>query len=415
MAKTNTNPDTLKILKLRSENVKRVSFVEIEPDGSLVILAGENENGKSSILDSILWAMSGTKSVQGVPIKSGESDAEIEIDLGEYIVKRKFNHRGSRLEVTSKDGEKITSPQTLLDSLIGNLSFDPLAFTRMKPKDQVDFLQKLVGLDFAEIDEVRAQCYEERTEINRSIKNVESELSSIDTDSEIPDAIDVNTILTKLNVLRESKLENEIAKRKIEGLKERVALIKEELVARQSEIEHLEGTVVSVDLEEIAVLTDQIADASQVNLKRELALKSASMRESLEAKLKEHKASKSKLEKHLKTVDKKKADAIKNADWPIDGIGFNSNGVTLNKLPFEQASQAEQICTSVAMAAAASPTLRVAMIRDGSLLDDKHLELVRKTAEQYGAQVWVEYATRNSDDKVPYSIVIEDGMVKGDE
>ena len=109
--------------------------------------------------------------------------------------------------------------------------------------------------------------------------------------------------------------------------------------------------------------------------------------------------------------DAAKAAAIAAAKMPVDGIGFGDGIVTLNGIPFDQASQAEQISTSMALAMAANPRLRIVLIRDAALLDDDSWKIVTETAEKYDCQVWLE--TVNSDR--PGAIVIEDGHVRQEE
>ena len=54
----------MKINKLEIENVKRIKAVKIEPtkDG-LTIIGGKNNQGKTSVLDSIAWALGGERFV----------------------------------------------------------------------------------------------------------------------------------------------------------------------------------------------------------------------------------------------------------------------------------------------------------------------------------------------------------------
>jgi hypothetical protein len=83
--------------------------------------------------------------------------------------------------------------------------------------------------------------------------------------------------------------------------------------------------------------------------------------------------------------------------------------VTLNGLPLEQASSAEQLRASVAIGLAMHPKLKVLLVRDGSLLDEQSLAMVAKMAEQAGGQVWLERVSKGAE----CSLVIEDGMVAG--
>ena len=54
--------ESIKINKLEIENVKRIKAVKIEPRANgLTIVGGDNNQGKTSVLDSIAWALGGEK------------------------------------------------------------------------------------------------------------------------------------------------------------------------------------------------------------------------------------------------------------------------------------------------------------------------------------------------------------------
>ena len=112
------------------------------------------------------------------------------------------------------------------------------------------------------------------------------------------------------------------------------------------------------------------------------------------------------LTEEIDRIDSEKARAIRDAKYPIEGLGFDVNGVTLNGIPFSQSSSAQQLKVSVAIGLALNPSLRVLLIRDGSLLDEKSLAMLGQMAEKAGAQVWVERV--GVDDHT--SVVIEDGQ-----
>jgi len=124
----------MNIIELRAKNIMNLKAVRITPDGNAVILTGPNGSGKSSVLNAIAAALIGKKFED--PIRHGENRAEVVVDMGEYVVKRTWTEKGEYLEVRSKEGAKFSSPQKLLDTFMGNLSFDPTAFDRMKPRDQ---------------------------------------------------------------------------------------------------------------------------------------------------------------------------------------------------------------------------------------------------------------------------------------
>jgi septal ring factor EnvC (AmiA/AmiB activator) len=167
-----------KIVALTSQNVKRITAVHIEPgDDGCVLIGGKNAQGKSSVLDSIMYALGGANSLPEEPIRHGEETAEITVDLGDIIVKRKFTASGSTVTVKTKDGASYSSPQKVLDGLFSKLSFDPLAFSTMKPADQSKALIALLGIDTSELDKEHARLYEERTGVNRLVKEAEADLA----------------------------------------------------------------------------------------------------------------------------------------------------------------------------------------------------------------------------------------------
>jgi hypothetical protein len=103
-----------------------------------------------------------------------------------------------------------------------------------------------------------------------------------------------------------------------------------------------------------------------------------------------------------------KQSAIAKSNIPVSGIGFGDGEILLNALPFTQASTAEQLRTAFALIAAQNPTLRLAWIRDGSLLDDDSMQIVNALAEEFDMQVLIETVRPTSKN----AIVIEDGRIK---
>lgn len=136
-----------KIIRLQSENFKRIKAIDITPDGNTVILKGKNAQGKTSILESIEAAFDWAGNKKDVPIRAGAEDATIRIELEDLIIERIFTADGkTALKVMNKEGIKQGTPQTLLDNMLGKISFDPLEFSRMKPEQQYEMLRTLVKI-----------------------------------------------------------------------------------------------------------------------------------------------------------------------------------------------------------------------------------------------------------------------------
>ena len=141
-----------KIIQLTAENVKRLHAVDITPQGNVVEITGKNGQGKSSVLDAIAMALGGGAEMPTLPIRKGEAKAKIVLDLGDLKVTRTVTESGSTLIVETPEGARFQSPQTILDKLTGKITFDPLAFIRLKRDEQGKILRDLVGLDFTQAD-----------------------------------------------------------------------------------------------------------------------------------------------------------------------------------------------------------------------------------------------------------------------
>ena len=427
----------LKIISLQAENIKKLVAVEIAPDGALVEITGRNGAGKTSILDAIWWAIEGAKHVQAAPIRKGANKARIKLDLGEVKVTRTFN-RGKDDEnavttsiiVENEAGARYPSPQKVLDDLFGVLTFDPMAFLREDPKKQLAMLRGLVpDVDFAAIDKANAEDFAKRTDANRNAKALRAQAAGIVVPAGLPDEpVDEAALVAELeqageqNALIEKRKANRataeqtrdhltanaaaLVKRANE-LREQAAELEREADERLKEAQDL-----TVKLENADPLPDPVDTASV----RERIANAAAINRGIEARERRRQIEgraadfEDEAERLTAAITERKARveaAIKAAKMPVAGLGFGDDGALLNGLPLEQASDAEQLRTAVAIAMAMNPTLRVIRVRDGSLLDDGSMKLLAEMAETRGYQVWVEMV--NTTGRVGF--VIEDGRV----
>lgn len=423
------------ITQLEVSNFKRVSAVNITPEGSIVVVSGNNGQGKTSTLDAIWAALGGAKALPKMPVRNGEKsgsvsvhlDGDPENDIPPLVVTRKFTADGkTSLEVKTREGFKPSRPQDLLDSLFNSITFDPLAFTRLKPKEQASELMALVGLDFSELDQQRQRAFDERTAINREVKSLKARLEAAEAFEDVPaEEVSVAELSEQLQAAyqhneanrEQGKKLGELANcrgtldRRIDAIQHEIAKLQQELDRVQHErdgvaAQHAEQQALVDALAEIDVepLREAMATAEQTNAKVRANKTRAEIAAQHQAKADEADA----LTKTISILDAEKQKRMSEAKWPIDGLGFNDDGVTLNGLPFEQASQAERLRASVAIGLAMSPRLRVLLLRDASLLDDGSMTLLAQIAKEHDAQLWLERVG----DGGPAAVVIEDGQVK---
>lgn len=402
----------MKIIQLTASNIKRLRAVEITPDSTLQVVGGRNAQGKSSVLDAIWLALGGGKAAKetSLPIRDGENHASVTLDLGDIIVTRSWTQKGTTLKVSSPDGATYSSPQSMLDALVGRLSFDPLAFTRLSARDQREELIKLVDLDVDvdALDAERSRVFAERAEIGRQGKAI----GEVTVDEDLPETeTSASEIISRIRAAEDANREIELAQRSLQesaaaaaDLAYRISQLKQELEAVEAAQTSLSGWLAHHQKTDTSPLEEDLAGIEDTNARiraNNAARAQARQRASLRAQYEVATAT-------IADLDSRKATALAAANFPVPGLGFDESGVTYQGVPFSQASSAEQIRVSLAMAMALNPKLRVLRILDGSLLDADGLALIREQAEAGDFQLWVERVG----DADEGAVIIEDGTVQ---
>lgn len=416
----------MKIIQLTAENVKRLIAVEIRPDGNLVQITGKNGQGKTSVLDAIWWAIGGAKHIQSAPIRRGANQAKIRLDMGEIVVTRTFKREKDSEGYTTKlevVGAVKGTPQSMLDSLLDSLAFDPLAFARMDAKAQVEILKKhVVGFDFDRNAAENSIDFSARTEKNRKAKELRIQADQIlVTDKTPTERIDETALVQKLadagkhnadvrlRAANRQQMTIDISSKlsTASGLRaESDALLRQadsieaeasRMTARLSAAQPLPDLIVVDEIQSV-IQTARIVNEQVARRERKTKLEQEAVSAEAEARM---------LTDRMAIREQLKIRAISEAKLPVEGITFSDDEILLNGVPLNQASDAEQLRTSCALAMAGHPALRVIRVRDGSLLDDESLALLAKMADERDYQVWIE---RVEPGKVGF--VIEDGQVK---
>lgn len=411
----------MKIVELKAKNIKKLKAVEITPKNNLVKISGKNAQGKTSVLDSIVYALAGKKAIPSKPIRDGEKNAKIELNLGDFKITRTFTKSGTYLKVITKDGAEYPKAQEKLSDLASNISFDPLEFANKSSKEQVKILTELLGISekLDEIDSEYKGLYEERTFINRDLK----EAQAVVKQHQKPDdkyfkmeKIDVFEVSKKLEQEREKyfnieRLEkhNEKLESDIEEVKNQIKELErkknELLLAQEETYNNLQTAKKEFDLKYSQDLKSELESAEETNQKIEDA-KNYTRSQGI---LKQEETKKEEIEKQIQANRGNKDKLIKNSKMPIEGIGINEDGlVTYKEIPFEQLSGAERLKVSVSIAMASNPELRIATIRDGSLLDEDNMKVLQEMCDKEDFMILLEIVDSSGE----IGFYIEDGEVR---
>ena len=220
--------DTLKIVGFRAENFARLKIVELalNDEGEVIVLRGDNDAGKSSILNGISAAIDGGKQL-ACPIRTGEQEASVELDLANKTLSEQLTVSRNFWRALDKGGaevikDKLTvvwkaggagprlSPQATMDALAGDCSFDPSEFLALKPEEQGERVRQLVGLDFTALDRTREEIYAERTKLNAAGKAKKAQFDAMPAPSGLA-RVDIAALLRKQDEMLELRRQIELA------------------------------------------------------------------------------------------------------------------------------------------------------------------------------------------------------------
>jgi DNA repair exonuclease SbcCD ATPase subunit len=409
----------MRILNLRAENIKKLTAIDITPKDDIVFITGANGAGKSSVLDCITMALKGGREIPEEPIKHGEDRGKIILDLGDYMVIRSFSQNNTTLQIRSKEGAVQSSPQKLLDKIVGNISFDPLDFMNNDKKKQREIFLNLIGVDTSSLDKKEKDLREERLLVGRQkdqlvarhkempewkdVKDKE-EISILSISKQLQDAIktnnDIDSFIVNNDKIKSGAMEdvakiNELEK-ELADLRLKVGNAKLVYKANKEKI----VTLVKIDTTPIE---DSMSTLETTNSHIRDNKEKARIKLEADAAVDNYEGLTRRIDETLSNRKK----LLEKASIPVPGLSFNDGELLYNDIPLDQASDGEKLMISLSISMALNPKLKVLRIKDGSLLDVKNRAIISKTVKDKNYQLW--YESVGSDSKV--GIVIEEGNI----
>lgn len=397
---------TTQITETALTNFQRLSYARIEPTGSLIILAGKNATGKTSVIDGIEATLTGHNSRNiKRPIKDGHGKASLDTKLSDgSTLTRSYTPSGTTLKGRTADGKPFG--QRELDARISSLGIDGRRFISLGEKEQLKALLSIVDLPFdpTDLDQERKRLEEER----RLTGQQERALGDIpEIDNDLPtEETSATDLLTQIREAQESNSRRHslITRRTeyaayVEDLRQRLAEAETELADAEKAAENAPELVDVEPLEaQLATLEEQNAAIRANNQARDLA----EQKEALGTKYDLYTAD-------IHALDQKKADGLAQAVMPIEGLSFDNEGVLYQGVPFTRGSGREQLLVSAAMIMATDPEIRVIVIRDGNVLDTEGLQLLHDMAEATNFQIFIEIVQEEKGDTEYYFV---DGAIE---
>ena len=426
----------MRIIQLTAENIKRLKAISITPNEHMNRISGPNGSGKTSVLDAIEWALTGTSNVPSAPVRKGSGKATIILKTEEFTVYRRFMEGGNKsgtLVIEANDTHnRFKGPQQMLDNLLGSISFDPLEFIRLHPKQQFEVLRSLVKLD-VDVDALEAQQkidYEKRRELKKEVTALETRRDALKVIEGLPKARrDEATLVKELVEAGDYNANIERQRREREDHKRETAQLERAVADRDVRIAQLQAEIIrlaeaNLEASKIVFLREadaatwpplpepknaaELEEAYHLAKKVNAAIDQRTAHEKLQAEIDRTEAQVKSLNAALMERDEAKVKAMEAAKFPVAGLSFGDDEVIYEGLPFNQASNADQIRASVAIGIAYNPKMRTMRIKDGSLLDENSMAILAEMSVKEDMQMFVECV----DTSGKIGVYLEDGEVK---
>lgn len=407
--------EPVKINELLIENVKRVKAVQFEPSADgLTIIGGRNGQGKTSVLDAIAWALGGNNYKPSVPERDGAlmpPNLHIELSNG-LIVERKG--KNSTLKVTDPNGNK--SGQQLLNEFVSTLALDLPKFINGSDKDKADSLLKILGIGdvLSQLDTKENQLYAQRTEVGRIADRKKKAADEMPMYPNVPkEPVSATELIKQQQEILARNGENERKRQDAARYEQilanaQIAFDEAKAALQKAEQDCLTARKSAEDLhdESTAELEKNLAEIEALNIK----IRANSTKEAAEVEANNLQQEYDGLTEQIESIREERSKLLDSAELPLPGLSVKDGKLIYNNMPWDGMSGSDQLKVATAIVRKLNPQC-------GFVLMDKLEQMDLETLQEFGAWLKQEglqvIATRVSTGD-ECSIIIEDGMVKGD-
>ncbi|MCM1024759.1 MAG: AAA family ATPase [Prevotella sp.] len=413
----------IKINSFELDDVKRVKAVYLEPsEKGLTVIGGKNNQGKTSVLDGIAWALGGDKFRPTGAVRSGSLvPPKLCVKLSNGIVVERSG-KNSSLKVTDPNGGK--SGQQLLNAFISSFALDLPKFLQSSAKEKADVLLQIIGVGdkLAELDRQESTLYNRRLEIGRIANQKAKFAAEMPKYTGVPDVpVSVSDLIGQQQEILARNGENERLRQKAFSLQaqrntyaEKVNQLSEELEKYRKLLADTERdmttafkTAEQLRDESTAELEQNIKDVEAVNIKIRANLD----KEKAEEEAKQFSEEYGSLTEKINGIRSARKSLLDSAELPLPGLSVENGELTYNGAKWDCMSGSEQLKVSAAIVRKLNPECGFVLMDKLEQMDIDTLNEFGKWLEAEGLQA---IATRVSTGG-ECSVIIEDGCVKAPE
>lgn len=408
----------VKISTLELENVKRIKAVQLTPaKNGLTVIGGKNKQGKTSVLDSIAWALGGDRYKPTSPKREGSfAEPHLKVTLDNGIVVERSGKNGT-LKVIDSTGNR--GGQQLLDGFVEKLALDLPKFMNQTNKDKAATLLKIIGVGdkLYELENREQTLYNQRTTIGRIADQKAKFAKEMPVYTSVPtEPVSPSELIKQQQEILARNGENQRKRDNLarleaaeKSLAERLSLMEQELEKAKAQYQKTCEDLVTARKstaelcdESTAELEASIADIEELNRKIRANLDREKAQEDANFYVNEYDS----LTVEIESIRRKKFDLLKNADLPLEGLAVEGGELTYNGYKWDSMSGSEQLMVATSIVRKLKPECGFVLLDKLEQMDTDTLESFGKWLEAQGLQA---IATRVSTGG-ECSIIIEDGM-----
>ena len=407
----------MKINKLEIENVKRVKAVKAEftPNG-LTVIGGNNNQGKTSILDAIAWALGGNKYKPSQAQRQGSvTPPHLHVVMNNGLIVERSG-KNSTLKVIDPNGKK--GGQQLLNDFVEELAINLPKFMESTSKEKANTLLQIIGVGpkLQELEMKEGELYNERRTIGQI---ADQKKKFAEEQTYYPDAphelVPVNELIKQQQDILARNGENQRKRDNLSSLEEqhtfqarKVSQLMEELEKEQAKLAELtedinvvKKSVLELKDESTEELERNLAEIDEINRKVRANLD----KDKAEEDANQYKDKYQELTRDIEAVRKEKSDLLNSADLPLPELSVDNGELIYKGQKWDNMSGSDQLKVSTAIVRKLKPNC-------GFILLDKLEQMDMQTLEEFNQWLKQEQlqgiATRVSTGD-ECSIIIEDG------
>ena len=413
--------EPVKINTLELENVKRIRAVALEPSASgLTVIGGDNNQGKTSVLDTIAWALGGDRYKPSNPARDGSViPPRIKITLSNGLIVERTG-KNSALKVTDPSGKK--SGQQLLNSFIEELALNLPKFMEASDKEKASTLLQIIGVgdQLTVLERKESDIYNRRRvvgqEKDRKKKYAEELPHYPDAPKEPVSAMELiqrqQTILAANGEnQRKRQMAAQLQYRKgqleasVADAEQKLAQLREQLALTTAECETAQMSAADLQDQSTEQIERDLLNIEAINIK----VRANSDRERAEQEAQRYQQQYEDMTTELEDTRREKADLLNGAKLPLPGLAVENGALTYKGKQWDGMSGSDQLKVATAIVRALNPQCGFVLVDKLEQFDLPTLRDFGRWAETEGLQI---IATRVSTGP-ECSVIITDGMVEG--